>query len=61
MLRVYLQERKNGRPADFCSWRCVEMVWVEVFRYLGRLLEWDDNNTQAIHSQLWKAGALELV
>jgi hypothetical protein len=33
------------------------LEWVEVFKYLECLLAQDDDNTQAILSQLWKARA----
>jgi hypothetical protein len=33
------------------------LEWVEVFKYLGRLLAQDDDNIQAIHTQMRKARA----
>jgi hypothetical protein len=33
------------------------LEWVEVFKYLGRLLAQDDDDIQAICAQLWKARA----
>jgi hypothetical protein len=32
-----------------------ELQWVEVFKYLGRLLLYDDNDTQAMRANLAKA------
>ncbi len=31
------------------------LEWVEVFKYIGRLLAQDDDDAQAILQQLWKA------
>jgi hypothetical protein len=31
------------------------LQWVEVYKYLGRMMVQDDDNIQAIHAQLWKA------
>jgi hypothetical protein len=33
------------------------LEWVEVYKYLGRLLAQDDNDIQAICAQMWKARA----
>ncbi len=33
------------------------LEWVEVFKYLGSLLSQDNDDIQAIRTQLWKAQA----
>ena len=57
-------ERKVQRAAAESSAAAVEETFtaygeelerVEVFKYLGRLLSWDDNNTQAMRNNLKKA------
>ena len=41
--------------AFLCSRGCV--LWVEMFKYLRRLLAQDDDNIQAICNQFWEAQA----
>jgi hypothetical protein len=35
-----------------------ELEWVEVFKYLGRLLAYDDNDTQAVRGNLKMAQSI---